>query len=371
VNDYESNTVIMGGSRIITWISGIAWLIALGCVLAAIFLGWEHWQNSGGVNKSRAEIVINSPTQILPNSPGESLKSVPAYKPVSLRPTLTLLVSLYTNIPNRPRQSSFEYEVLLGDSVFSIASENGLSPETILWSNYGSLKDNPHSLVPGMLLNIPPINGVYYQWQQDDTLSGVATEFRTDAEKIMAWSGNKIDLTNPDIKPETWVMIPDGQREFQQWIIPVMPRGAAGVSTGMYGAGTCPGGYDGLYGSGAFIWPSVNRGISGNDYWSGHLAIDIGTAPGEAIFAADSGVVVFSGWALGGYGNVVAIDHGNGYQTLYAHLNGVNVGCGRSVSQGQTIGFGGSTGNSTGPHLHFEIRYQGGFVNPWYVLPAP
>jgi murein DD-endopeptidase MepM/ murein hydrolase activator NlpD len=151
----------------------------------------------------------------------------------------------------------------------------------------------------------------------------------------------------------------------------VIARGAAGVSSGVYGGGACPGGYDGLYGSGAFIWPTINHTISGNDYWSGHLAIDIGAALGEPISAADSGVVVFAGWATGGYGNTVAIDHGNGYSTLYAHLSSINVSCGRSVAQGQTIGYGGSTGNSTGPHLHFEIRYQGGFVNPWYVLPAP
>jgi murein DD-endopeptidase MepM/ murein hydrolase activator NlpD len=110
---------------------------------------------------------------------------------------------------------------------------------------------------------------------------------------------------------------------------------------------------------------------AGNDYWSGHLAIDIGSAIGEAIVASDSGVIVFSGWATGGYGNMIMIDHGNGYQTLYAHLNSVSVGCGRSVTRGQLIGRGGSTGNSTGPHLHFEVRYQGGFVNPWYVLPPP
>ena len=184
--------------------------------------------------------------------------------------------------------------------------------------------------------------------------------------------GNKLDLTNPTVDPGTYVMIPGGQREFQQWIVPIIPRGAAGVSTGVYGAGACSGGYTGgAVGSGSFIWPAVNRYISGNDYWSGHLAIDIGSALGEPIFAADSGVVVFAGWSTGGYGYAVAIDHGNGYQTLYAHLSKVNVSCGQSVSQGQTIGLGGSTGNSTGAHLHFEIRYQGGFTNPWYVLPAP
>ena len=68
---------------------------------------------------------------------------------------------------------------------------------------------------------------------------------------------------------------------------------------------------------------------------------------------------------------MVMIDHGNGYQTLYAHMSSIVASCGRSVAKGAVIGYAGATGNATGPHLHFEVRYQGGFVNPWYVLPAP
>ncbi|HNZ14172.1 MAG TPA: M23 family metallopeptidase, partial [Anaerolineaceae bacterium] len=89
----------------------------------------------------------------------------------------------------------------------------------------------------------------------------------------------------------------------------------------------------------------------------------------DAVRAADSGMVVYAGWIGGGYGNMVMVDHGNGYQTLYAHLSYVNVGCGQPVYQGNLLGGAGSTGNSTGPHLHFEVRYMGGFINPWYVLP--
>ena len=297
--------------------------------------------------------------------------ALPVFSQVVMSESISRRASLYTDIPNRPRQDVVEYTVDLGDSVFAIAQAYNIKPETVLWSNYDVLKDNPHSLSVGMTLKIPPIDGVYYQWKEGDTLESIAAEFDTDEDGILSWPGNRLDLTHPEIDPGTWVMVPGGHREFQQWIVPVIARGAAGVSTGVYGGGACPGGYEGLYGSGAFIWPTINHTISGNDYWSGHLAIDIGAALGEPISAADSGVVVFAGWATGGYGNTVAIDHGNGYSTLYAHLSSINVSCGRSVTQGQTIGYGGSTGNSTGPHLHFEIRYQGGFVNPWYVLPAP
>jgi hypothetical protein len=296
---------------------------------------------------------------------------LPVIESTSAQASLRRKAMLDTSIPVRPSTDVEEYTVGQGDAVFSIAAEHDIEPETVLWSNYDLLKDDPHSLSPGMVLKIPPVDGIYYQWQQGDTFASVSSEFEVDADVILTWLGNRMDLTNPQIDPGSWVMIPGGQREFQQWIIPVAARGSAGVSTGMYGSGTCPGGYEGLYGSGAFIWPSVNRSISGNDYWSGHLAIDIAAAPGERIVAADSGVVMFAGWATGGYGYVVAIDHGNGYQTLYAHLSSVNVACGQSARQGQLIGLGGSTGNSTGPHLHFEVRYLGGFVNPWYVLPAP
>jgi murein DD-endopeptidase MepM/ murein hydrolase activator NlpD len=139
----------------------------------------------------------------------------------------------------------------------------------------------------------------------------------------------------------------------------------------LLGPGACTGNYDGAYGSGVFSWPASQHVLSGNDYWSGHLGIDIAGALGDGVFAADAGVVVFAGWAYGGYGNMIMIDHGNGYQTLYAHLSSVSARCGQSVYTGTYIGALGSTGNSTGPHLHFEVRYLGGFINPWYVLPAP
>jgi len=87
---------------------------------------------------------------------------------------------------------------------------------------------------------------------------------------------------------------------------------------------------------------------------------------GYEIYAADSGVIIYSGWSTRGYGNTIVIDHGNGYLSLYAHLmdGGMVQGCGVEVSAGQLIGYMGSTGKSTGPHLHFEIRYNGSPVNP-------
>ncbi len=263
------------------------------------------------------------------------------------------------------------YQVSIGDSLFEIANKYSVKPETVLWANYDLLNDNPDLISLDMELKIPPVDGVYYEWQAGDTVESVAGHFEAKKEDILAWTANQIDLTNPEVEPGTWIMVPGGHREFRQWVIPTIPRGRAGVSASVYGAGACEGGYDGAYGTGGFIWPAGNHYLSGNDYWSGHLAIDIAAGEGAPIYAADSGVVVFSGWATGGYGYMIMIDHGNGYQTLYGHLSNTAASCGRSVGQGGIIGYSGSTGNSTGAHLHFEVRYEGGFINPWYVLPAP
>ena len=126
----------------------------------------------------------------------------------------------------------------------------------------------------------------------------------------------------------------------------------------------------GSVGSGGFVWPADNHFLSGNDYWSGHLGIDIAAGEGAPIYAADSGVVTMAqGGYNYGYGNVIQIDHGNGYSTIYAHLSVIGVAPCTSVGAGQWIGSSGNTGNSQGAHLHFEVRQGGGFINPWFVLP--
>ncbi len=351
-------------ARLERWVSWGAWGIALGLALAALFL---TIRSLGGGDRTSA-----LPTPIAQDFGESSSISLPAFALQGGSNSISRNAKLDTVIPNRSTDEVIKYTVVQGDSVFGIADAFGIQPETVLWANEAELNDDPHSLTPGQELNIPPIDGVYYQWEAGDTLESVAQEFEADVQDIIDWVGNQLDLTNPSVDPGQWIMVPGGHREFKQWIVPTIPRGSAGVSASLYGPGACPGGYEGgAVGSGAFIWPSPIHEISGNDYWSGHLGLDIAAGEGVGIVASDSGVVVFAGWGNGGYGNMVMIDHGNGYQTLYAHLSQVSVNCGQSVGQGQLIGYGGSTGNSTGPHLHFEIRYLDGFVNPWFVLPAP
>lgn len=293
--------------------------------------------------------------------------ALPNFESVDNDLSLIRYANPVTIIPTRARTDATTYTIESGDSVFGIANFFNLTPETILWANKDTMNDDPHMISVGNELRIPPTDGVFYEWQKGDTLEGVAGKFKVDANAILDWTPNKIDRTDPVITPGVYVMIPGGQREFQQWVVPTIPRGPAGVNSTIPGA--CDTSAGGAYGTGTFIWPTNNHFISGNDYWSGHLAIDIGAMTGDNVYATDSGVVVYAGGISGGYGNMVMIDHGNGYQTLYAHLSVINVRCGASVYQGSVIGLAGSTGNSTGPHLHFEVRFMGGFLNPHYVLP--
>jgi murein DD-endopeptidase MepM/ murein hydrolase activator NlpD len=343
-----------------------AWFLAIALVAIAVYLGWQVMTVKAEPGDTTI-VPVNQPSKEL----GDANLSLPQLSEPDQLISIPRKTTLHTTIPERPRQEVLEHTVATGDSVFGIASDYGLEPESILWANYTLLNDNPDQLSPGMVLRVPPTDGVLYEWQEGDTLQSVADKFEAQLDDILGWSGNKFDLTNPVVEAASLIMLPGGHREFKQWIVPTIPRGRAGVSSSLYGGGTCPGGYEGAYGTGGFIWPADNHYLSGNDYWSGHLAIDIAAGSGARLYAADSGVVVFAGSALGGYGNMVVIDHGNGYQTLYAHMSSVGVSCGQSVLQGGYIGSAGTTGYSTGPHLHFEVRYLGGFINPWYVLPAP
>lgn len=117
-----------------------------------------------------------------------------------------------------------------------------------------------------------------------------------------------------------------------------------------------------------FVWPAEKHWLSGYNYSIYHPGIDIAADWEDLIFAAASGKVITVHHSNRGYGNMVIINHLNGYQTLYAHLNTILAETGNFVIQGQPIGLAGTTGNSTGTHLHFEIYFRGGIVNPWQFL---
>lgn len=263
-----------------------------------------------------------------------------------------------TTIPNRPRVGISTYEVKQGDNVFSIADKFGLRPETILWGNFTLLQDDPRIIKTGQELNILPVDGVYYQWNEGENLSNVAEFFEVETATIIEWPGNNLDpyqtdQEDPGISDGTWLIIPGGTRDLVDWGPPPISRDNPAVAA-YYGPGSCGSLYEGAIGNGTFVWPT-SASIITTYYSAIHPATDIAGPEGSAIYATDGGVVVYAGWSNYGYGFMIVIDHGTGWQSAYAHLSGVGVFCGQSISQGTLIGGMGSTGNSSGSHLHFEL----------------
>jgi len=124
-------------------------------------------------------------------------------------------------------------------------------------------------------------------------------------------------------------------------------------------------------GSWVFMWPVQARFLSGFDFSSEHPGIDIAAGMGSPVYAADSGVIRLEENDDNSDGNIIEIDHGNGFSTVYAHLSVIEVqGC-KSVYAGQRIGLAGKTGNADGAHLHFEVIQDGEYIDPWAVLPEP
>jgi murein DD-endopeptidase MepM/ murein hydrolase activator NlpD len=284
----------------------------------------------------------------------------------------------YTAIPSRERRGVLTYTVQAGDTLFGIAAQFGLRPESVLWANYDTLEDNPHLLKPGMDLSIPPVNGILYTVAEGDTVESIAEAYKVTPDAIYT-EGFEWNKLKPGEQPFVGVslVIPDGSREFKAWALSAAENAPKNYNNGAVvpgrNIGACAGAdvASGLVGSGTFIWPAAKHWVGGNNYAAWHPGIDIAARLGDAIYASDNGVVVYAGWSVVGYGNLVVIDHNNGWQTWYAHNSEVYVGCGQNVFQGSVIAAAGSTGRSTGPHLHFETRFNGTIPNPFNVLPPP
>ncbi len=239
------------------------------------------------------------------------------------------------------------YTVRDGDTVKDVAKMYSVSVNTILWANDLSLKT---SLKKGQVLIILPVDGVEYVVKKGDTLESIAKRFKAHTEDILKFNnlvenagkiavGDQIIIPNGEIEVAKPSSIVDGSKD---WTPTTEKNGLI---------------------LGYFIRP-VKSGIKTQSL-HGHNGIDIGAPVGTPILATADGKIALAkvgGWG-GGYGNYVIIQHPNGMQTLYGHMNEVDVSVGDSVSQGQVIGTVGSTGESTGPHLHIEV-HKIGSANP-------
>lgn len=252
------------------------------------------------------------------------------------------------------------YTVESGDTISQIAEKFNISSSTIRWANE---LEKTSTIKPGQVLVILPINGIQYTVKSGDTISGIAKKFDADQQEILEFN----DLDNPgQIKAGLELIIPDAEPTPAVAVKkPAAPTKSTSTSSAAKSTSVTHSedddhddGSDEIAGSkGFFINPApgsvLTQGLHAVN------AVDFGAKIGSPIIAAAGGTVVVAkgnGAYNGGFGNFIVISHGNGIQTLYAHLSKVDVAVGDSVDQGDHIGSMGSTGKSTGSHLHFEIH---------------
>ena len=261
------------------------------------------------------------------------------------------------DIESKPTSSEISvYTVHEGDTLSSIAEMFDVTPNTIVWAN--DIKNG--TVHQGDTLVILPITGIQHTTRKGETLAGLARVYKSNVHEIAQYNdlADSATLAVGDV-----IIIPGGEitapvvaKPKTTVISKILKNIAKGVTEPyLGGSGPALNGY--------FVWPAqggvITQGLHG---WN---AVDIGAPKGTSIYAAADGVVLIArqnGAWNGGYGNYVVIKHDNGTQTLYAHASAVLVSAGDSVTQGQIIAKVGSSGESTGPHLHFEVR---GAKNPF------
>lgn len=249
------------------------------------------------------------------------------------------------------RKETEQYTVQGGDTISTIAEQFGISSRTILWAN--SLNDTDF-IKPGQSLKIPPASGYLYTVKNGDTVASLAQKYKGNEQQIL--EANGLPLADA-LQIGQEVIIPGGEPPAPPAPV-VQPRTLIGQVFGNNPPASAP------PSSAKFIWPTPNRRI--NQYYRGrfHTGLDIEGDYSSPIYAAAGGTVEYASADRSGYGLHVVINHGNGFRTLYAHASKIFVKAGERVGQGETIAMVGSTGRSTGTHLHFEIRTGSGFVNP-------
>lgn len=263
---------------------------------------------------------------------------------------ITSFITPVTIISDKPRDKTVEYEVRQGETISQIATDFGVSENTILWENDLTAQSQ---IKAGQTLRILPISGVAHKVAGGDTIYSIAKKYRANSQAIIDFPFNDI---GDDFQLATGqlLVIPDGAPPEKAKPAPTQYLARENIPTPDLG-------------SGQFAWPAAGE-LAQYFAWY-HPAIDISNLGGGPIYAADAGTVTVAGWPDNyGYGNRVVIDHGNGFTTLYAHMSAIYVSVGQKVSKGDAIGAMGSTGRSSGVHVHLEIRKDGTALNPLSLL---
>ncbi|HOL51350.1 MAG TPA: M23 family metallopeptidase [Bacillota bacterium] len=253
----------------------------------------------------------------------------------------------------RAQASIVTHRVEQGESLWTIANSYGVSIETISWAN--SLA-NPNKLKVGQVLTFPSVTGVIHEVSRGDTVWTIAKRYGVSRDKIVEANA----IADPDaLKVKQSLVIPGGKPPVTSSRIVVASRGSSdGRISGAASSG------------GSLSWPVSGRITSrfGPRWGRMHNGVDIAVPTGTSVSAAAAGCVIFAGWR-GGYGRLVILDHGNGLQTYYGHNSAITVSRGEQVAAGERIALSGSSGISTGPHVHFEVRAGGKPQDPMGYLP--
>jgi murein DD-endopeptidase MepM/ murein hydrolase activator NlpD/LysM repeat protein len=324
------------------------------------------------------QIIIVAPENVSTPTPTPVASSPLVLGPAAAAGTISpgSLPALAQIIPLTER-GTVTYTIRSGDTLWGVALEMGLDVADVPCA----VRPNFHPsdpLVIGDVLEAPAVHEHCHEVQAGETLASIASLYRTAPEQVVDVAWNQLATVAYD-KPMiagVYLRIPmslvqGGDGSFLEYMLeqpitvsPASTFARGGVRTTQVGPSAVPN--DWPYGSGDFAWPVY--GWLSQGYRGDHRAIDVAAPTGTFVTAADRGVVVRAGWNDQGYGNFVVIDHNIDYVTLYAHLAEVFVKESDVVRQGQVIGSVGSSGNSTGPHLHFEIRDFGRRINPLEML---
>jgi murein DD-endopeptidase MepM/ murein hydrolase activator NlpD len=266
--------------------------------------------------------------------------------------TTSLAETVATQISEKPRAEIIQYEVQPGDTVGQIAEKFGVSEDTVYWENDLTEKSK---LKPGDTIRVLPVTGVKHVVSRGETVHSIAKKYDISPQGVVDYPYNTF------VNDETFqlavgqaLVVPDGVKPDE---VQVSPRRRLALQTP--DAGT-------VVASGNWVWPAQGR-ITQRYVWY-HPAIDVANNARPVVVAADNGTVVAVSSIRWGYGNHVIIDHGNGFQTMYAHMSSFRVSQGQTVAKGDAVGVMGSSGRSTGIHLHFEVRRDGVALNPLSYL---
>ncbi len=260
------------------------------------------------------------------------------------------------DIAQNDRSGTIQYQVQQGDVIGSIAKRHGLSVETILIANRLSSRSLIH---PGDVLQIPSADGVLHTISKGETIAKIAQKYGVKVDEIIKFNPE----SSKTLKIGMQILVP-GVKKALGTNVPVASSKPTRISPSLTIPVTTPRIGNLPVSSGGYIWPSGAKIIT-QYYGLRHTGVDIAGTSGLPNYAVKAGQVIKAqcGWN-GGYGCYIIVDHGGGVQTLYAHNSRLLVSPGEYVAQGQVIGLLGSTGRSTGPHLHFEIRISGRRTNP-------